>query len=302
MTERPGVASDYQYDNGYRELQAYRSGMLADLAPGIAAPVAYAAIERGDGTLTLWLEDVTDQEPWTRDTFVQAARHLGRLAGRWLGGTPDHPWLFHGWIERHSQPAAMEHGVELLLGAVATPAIQGRLGWRLEEAVQLVEAQAAFGALLQSLPQTLCHHDAGRANLFARNSHRSPETVLIDWEMVGPGPIAADLVSLLFASVRRGDLSAAWLPALRPRAMEAYASGLEDVGAVVDPAVMRLGFSAAAALRWTLVRDVVAALGGGPIHRGSAPGETSETALEELLALTRELFEVTADARRAIRG
>ena len=106
VTERPGVASAYLYDNGLREFRAYESGILADLAPGLSAPGAYRCEEAEDGRRTLWLEDLGSRQRWTSDRYLVAARHLGRLAGRWLDRTPDHPWLFREWIDRHSQPGA----------------------------------------------------------------------------------------------------------------------------------------------------------------------------------------------------
>ncbi|HEX2843689.1 MAG TPA: hypothetical protein VHP64_00430, partial [Candidatus Limnocylindria bacterium] len=75
-------------------------------------------------------------------------------------------------------------------------------------------------------------------------------------------------------------------------AMEAYLAGMRDMSARVDPAMVRLGFNAAIALRWSLARDVVAALvDGTDVHRGSAPDEPPEQALDELIGLTGILFE-----------
>ena len=115
VTERPGVASEYQYDNGMRELLAYRSGLLSEGVTGFAAPTAYLATERDDGRLVLCLEDLADATaPWSVATFVEAARHLGRFSGMWLDRVPDHAWLFKGWIDRHSQPEALAEGTRIV--------------------------------------------------------------------------------------------------------------------------------------------------------------------------------------------
>lgn len=293
VTEGPGVASAYLYDNGLREFRAYESGILADLAPGLSAPAAYRCEEAADGTLTLWLEDLGSRQRWTSDRYLVAARHLGRLAGRWLDGTPDQPWLFREWIDRHSQPGAMAKGLEVLRAGQGRAEVQQRIGFDVAEVIRMVQEQRRYRALLESLPMTLCHHDAVAANLFARDG----ETVAIDWEMLGIGPIGTDLASLLFSSVRRGDLAVAAYPELEPPAMEAYLAGMRDMSARVDPAMVRLGFNAAIALRWSLARDVVAALvDGTDVHRGSAPDEPPEQALDELIGLTGILFEA---ARRS---
>jgi hypothetical protein len=288
ITERPGVASAYLYDNGLREFRAYESGILADLAPGLSAPAAYRCDEAADGTLTLWLEDLGPPRRWAPDQYLGAARHLGRLAGRWRDETPDHPWLFRDWIDRHSQPGAVARGLEILRAGQGRPEIEERIGLDLAEAVRMIEAQPRYRAMLESLPMTLCHHDAVQANLFQRDN----ETVAIDWEMLGIGPIGTDLASLLFSSVRRGDLAVAAYPELEPFAMEAYLAGMRDMSTPLDPAQVRLGFNAAIVLRWSLARDVVAALvDGTDVHRGSAADEPPEQALDELIALTRILLE-----------
>jgi hypothetical protein len=49
-------------------------------------------------------------------------------------------------------------------------------------------------------------------------------------------------------------------------------------------------------LRWSLARDVITALAdGSPVRRGSAPDESPEQALEELILLTHVLRDVAAD-------
>jgi hypothetical protein len=299
LTERPGVASEYQYDNGMRELLAYRSGLLAEEVPGFAAAIAYTATEHDDGTLVLCLEDLAGATiEWSAETFVDAARHLGRFGGRWLGRVPDHAWLFKGWIDRHSQPESLPEGSRIVREHVGDAGLGQRA---VEDGARLLADQPRFRAALERLPPTLCHHDAVKANLFTRRRDGVAETVAIDWEMVGPGTVGADLASLLFSSVRRGDMAASWLPYLTPRALNAYAAGLADMGASIDPAAIRLGFSAAIALRWSLLRDVVVArtTPGAQVFRGSAMAESTETALNELISLTVYLLE-TAEVARSL--
>ncbi len=297
VTEPPGVASEYQYDNGMRELLAYRSGILAEQVPGFAAATAYATAELDDGTLVLRLEDLAGADvAWSAETFMGAARHLGRFAGRWLGRVPEHAWLFREWIHRHSQPQALAEGTRIVLEHLGDAGL-GRPA--VEDGARLLADQPRFRAALERLPQTLCHHDAVKANLFTRLRDGVPETVAIDWEMVGPGTVGADLASLLFSSVRRGDMASSWLPDLTPRALTAYGAGLADMGAPIDPETIRLGFSAAIALRWSLLRDVVVArtTPGAMVFRGSAMAESPETALDELIALTGYLLETAEVAR-----
>lgn len=300
-TDGLGTASSYLVDNAVREAAAYRSGLLTDLASGLCAPQLLGIDEAADGRLVLWLEDLAPdgRAPLARDELLQVARHLGRLAGRWISRVPDHPWLFRGWIERHSQPHAAADGLKVVTDASEDREVSDRMAGRLAEAVRLIEGQDRVGSILERLPATLCHHDAVAANVFARRREGEPESVLIDWESVGPGPVGADLASLLFSSARRGDFPSAWLSDLFPAALGAYRHGLSDVSAAIDADEVALGVHASVALRWTLVRDVVRALREHTtVFRGSAPHETAEQALTELIALVSVLLDSAAEADR----
>lgn len=304
-TEGPAVASAYLYDNARRELEAYRSGLLDDLAPDLEAPRLLAAAEEADGSLTLWIEDLeaTARRLTSRDDILSAARHLGRLSGRWLGSVPDEEWLFTGWIERHSQPEAMRDAVALVNEAMAVPAVESRLRRGLDEVATLIADQGTFAAALRRLPVTLCHHDAVAANVFRRETADGAETVLIDWESVGPGPVGADLASLLFASPRRGDFPASLLEDLIDEAAADYADGVREAGGSLDGSALRLGLHASIALRWALARDVTAILArGGTARRGSAPGESADEALSDLLRLVPVLLDSAAEARALIQA
>lgn len=300
-TDGPAVASEYLYDNGRREFAAYRSGLLDDLAPGLRAPRLLAAAEDADGGLRLWIEDLAagGRQPLDEEHILRAARGLGRLAGRWIERNADEPWLFRGWIDRHRQPEAIAGGLAVITDARRDPQLARRIGGRLDEAIQLVDEQDFFASVLADLTPTLCHHDAVAANVFAAERDGKRETVLIDWESLGPGPAGADLASLLFASPRRGDFSARLLPRLMRRALSAYAEGMTEMGASPDSAELRLGLHASVALRWTLVRDVILLLADpSRARRGSARHETSDEALAELTALVPVLLDSAAEARR----
>lgn len=287
-TEGPHLAAPYLRDNAEREHAALTSGLLEDLAPGVRAPRLLGAHEAEDGRLTLWLEDVEDRAPRPLEagTLLATAHDLGALAGRRLGAVPEEPWLFTGWIARHAQAPAQAEALRSL--GTARPETSARMGRRLGEVRALILAQPRLRALLEQLPPTLCHHDAVGANLLFPGDG----TVLIDWESVGPGPAGADLASLLFSSVRRGDASARVVAPLVPDAVSAYLDGMAEQQAHVDAPRVRRGFRAAICLRWKLAVDVLRALDAGQVpRRGSAPQETPEQALEELLELTDLLLD-----------
>lgn len=287
-TEGPGLASVYLLDNGRREFDAYASGVLDDVAPGIGTPRSYGRLLDRDGGMTLWLEEVRHEgsRPLDGDAILAAARDLGRMGGRWAHQELTEPWYFTEWIDRHSQPEAIEQGLATLRRA--HPDAVARLGDRLTAAEKLVLKQPRCREILESLPHTLCHHDAVGANVF----HTNTKTVLIDWESVGAGPVGADLASLLFASVRRGDALASVVAPIVEDAVDSYADALREEASDITFEDIRLGFDTAIALRWKLAVDVVAGLERGqPVRRGSLPDEDPSVALEELLVLVDLLLE-----------
>ena len=288
-TDAPAWASPYLLDNSRRELEAYSSGLLDAIAPGIRAPRPYGTLLEPGGRITLWLEEIHHEGPRPLDaqSILTAAHNLGGLGGRWFGRDLAEPWFFTGWIDRHTQVGAVGQG----LATVRRRHRQAldRLGDRLGFTERLILGQPRLRRILELLPQTLCHHDAVGANVF---STADGETVLIDWESVGPGTVGADLASLLFASVRRGDASASVVAPLLDDALHAYADGLWADGASIGFDDVRRGFDAAVALRWKLAVDVAACIERGEApRRGSLPDEAPETATEELILLVDLLLD-----------
>jgi len=105
---------------------------------------------------------------------------------------------------------------------------------------------------LDQLPQTLCHLDAFRRNLFARRTADSREqTVAIDWGFMGQAALGEELVPLVLASVIFFAVDPSELRELDQIAFGNYLEGLHDVGWHGDPRIVRLGYVAAAALRYT---------------------------------------------------
>ncbi|CAQ00465.1 phosphotransferase family protein [Clavibacter sepedonicus] len=292
-TEGPTLAVPYLVDNGARELAAYRSGLLDALPPGIRAPRAHGTLRDASGGVTLWIEEVRHlgPRPLDRAALLDAAAALGALGGQWLGRAPEDPWLFTGWIDRHAQPEAGADGMRML--AAPGPAARARLGARIPAAARLLAGQDRVRRVLEALPRTLCHHDATGANVF----RDAGGIVLIDWESVGPGPVGADLASLLCSSVRRGDASAADVAAVLDEAVDRYAQGIRSTGPDAPTDLVRLGLDASMALRWKLAADLVAALDAGSApRRGSLPGEPAEVAMEELASLLDLVLRAAARA------
>ena len=176
----------------------------------------------------LWLEDLSDryEHRWPLEAFELAAAALGRFNGRHLISPPaDEAWLSRDWIDKHQD-----------LPALARQPAEERA------------AQAFLRELLDSQPQTICHHDAAPANLFIL----SDGVAAIDWEGVGWGALGADLATLVVSPMRRGDVPAERADEVDEAAFAGYVRGLSEVG-WADAATARLGYAAAAALRWPIV-------------------------------------------------
>jgi len=294
-------------DDGWdREACAYRSGLLADLPGGLAAPRCLAVDTGADGSAWLWLEDVADRfgGRWPLAQYGRAARHLGQFNGAYLAGRqlPTDPWLVRQWTTRHSEPAKMPAAVAELATLMDDPRARQAFPAPLLAAMpRLLHDEPRFVDLLARLPQTLCHHDAARANLLARRAGRALETVALDWESLGPGTVGADLASLVCGTIRRGDFPARRAAALDRAAYAGYSHGLRDAGWAGDPDLVRLGYAAAVALRWFLLPDTLRVLtGGARAFRGRAR-ESEARATHEFVLLSRFVLERAAEARELAR-
>jgi hypothetical protein len=250
-----------------REVDAYRSGLLDDLPGNFRAPRAIHIGDDPRGALWLWLEHITDRydRRWPLAAYGIAARHLGQFNAAYLTNrsVPSHPWLMPRWAETHSEPTRAVAAPPMLERLLADPRVQSAFSTPIaDRARRLLRNQPHFLAILANLPQTLCHHDAAQANLFVhRRADGEDETVAIDWETIGPGTLGADLASLVFSTLRRGDFPSADAEELDRVAFAGYLAGLRHAGWQGPADQARLGYAASVALRWSLflgtLRDVV---------------------------------------------
>lgn len=246
--DRALLAEGYLWD---REARLYDSGVLDDLPSGFSAARGLGS-HRTDAMCWLWFEDLgTDSGPWDISRYALAARHLGRFNGAFLTTRPrpDDAWLCHDWIRTwllHGHPslhypiveneAIWAHDLVRRTFPADTNARLRRAGGRRRELLDRLDA----------LPQTFCHMDAFRPNLFDRTTAGAHETVAIDWSYAGNAAIGVEVSQLVFASVLpfadptkdARELEAACVPA--------YVAGLRESGWRGDEADVRTGFALAA--------------------------------------------------------
>jgi hypothetical protein len=251
--DSPAGMDDPHYSR--REIVAYQSGLLAELPGQLAAPACYQVEEVADGRFWLWLEDVRDEvgEPWPLAQYGVVARHLGQFNGGYLqsGILPNQPWLARQWLRAWladyahvpaliADEASWRHP---LVGEGLPPAARERLGRLWQERERLFTA-------LERLPQTVCHQDAYRPNLFARRQGGRPQTVVIDWDKMGIAAVGEEIGGMVAATMIWFRVDAAEAARFGEVAFAGYVEGLREAGWQGDERLARLGYTASSALRW----------------------------------------------------
>jgi hypothetical protein len=249
-----------------REILAYQHGLLTDL-PGqvLKAPRCLGVTEhpQGQGLCWLWLEDVRDSTSrnWSLDEYGLAARHLGQFNGAYVTGhaLPAHPWLsrhwLRGWLEFYDK--GCRETLELIRDESfwEHPLLRSEFPQPITaDVLRLWEDRDRLLAALDQLPQTFCHMDAYRPNLFIRpNPQGMAETVAIDWVFAGTGALGEEIANLLAASLIWFEFDAARAQSLDQAVFTNYLSGLRAANWQGDERLVRLGYTAACALRWGVV-------------------------------------------------
>jgi hypothetical protein len=246
-----------------REILAYQTGLLSDLPGGLSAPRCLGMSEYAEDLCWLWLEDVSDSgsQTWSLAEYGLAARHLGRFNGAYATGRPLplSPWLsqhwLRGWLVEYERGCwdtvnlmGDEHFWEhpLLRSAFPRPISA--------EVLRLWDSHNALLTTLDQLPQTFCHMDAYRPNLFIRrDAQGNDQTVAIDWVFAGIGSLGEEIANLWVASLIWFEYDAADARSLDEAVFAGYLAGLRDAGWQGDFRLARLGYTAACALRWGVV-------------------------------------------------
>ncbi|KAA3660991.1 MAG: hypothetical protein DWQ04_17780 [Chloroflexi bacterium] len=229
-----------------REFELYRSRLLETLPQtGLTTPIIYDCIEYPEACW-IWMEDIhEDNQPWTIDNYRLIARRLGRFNGAYLTGhpIPDADWLTDQW---HSSivPPLVEI-FDNLDSYLEHPLAQRVLPISEKETILSIwQDREQFAQALTTLPQTLCHIDVFRGNIF----HDEESTKLIDWALAGRGAVGEELVCYVALSM--------YDPEILVRAemfdhaiFNGYIAGLRDAGWQGDAKQARLGYTCAMTLR-----------------------------------------------------
>ncbi|HMG45811.1 MAG TPA: hypothetical protein VK611_31060 [Acidimicrobiales bacterium] len=254
---RSGEAEDHWY-YWRREARAYESGLLTSLTGGLRPPECHLIAERDDGSVALWLEDLTGApgSTWPVGRYRDAARHLGRAQGEFVAGRPlpTDPWLSRGWLraylaqrdrhlERLDDPAAWRH--PLVAAWFPDPPV--------DELRALRHHQDRYLDLLDALPPTLSHLDLHPGNLFDAGGG----TAAIDWAFVGRGALGEDVGNLVPDAVFDFHVPPERLDDLYAAVAEGYQAGLQDAGADVTPDEVRLAMSTTMVAKYSWIAPAI---------------------------------------------
>jgi hypothetical protein len=244
-----------------REALAYGSGLLGSLTGGLRAPHCHLVAARPDGSVALWLEDLsgTPGPQWPLARYEHAARHLGQTQGAYMAGRPlpDEPWLSHDWMRAYlrqrdgdlglvGEPAAWDHS--LVAANFTDPPVDRLRAMRADQS-RLLDA-------LDGLPRTLCHRDLHPANLFV-DDKGDDATVAIDWSFVGIGALGDDAGNLVPDSVLDFHVDPHDLDDLYELVARGYEAGLRDSGWDGPPALVRLGMAATIAAKYAWIAPAI---------------------------------------------
>ncbi len=310
ITPPPNAEASSVPDNGYREVLAYRSGLLTELPGLFRAPHLYTVNNGEDGRIWLWLEDLVDvyDRRGPLQQFSVAADDLGVFNGHHLVSSPPpaepwlNQWLRHAWAEEHAEIRRIPSYRADLERTLNEPQVRHHFGSQtVARITQLLDDQPTFMEWLARVPETLCHHDAALANLFAvRGTDGMLETVAVDWEKIGPGPIGAEIATLTFGTLRRCEFDAARAEELDAAVFSGYSDGLHEAGWQGHIELVRLGYTAAIALRCTVLADILHLLvhGAEPVRTSHGALVPSETVLVQRVRLARFLLDRADEARR----
>lgn len=305
---QPTTGSQEPWQRNYwkREVLVYQSDLLADLPGDLAAPRCLGITEQTAEEFWLWLEDLGEEEEtdWTLERYALAARHLGEWNGAYLvqRPLPQQPWL-SSTADIRQRLALAEPGIAELPQLSQHPFLAKFLpDDSLARILGLWAERQPLLTRLDQLPHTLCHRDAFRRNLRSRQGpDGQPQTVALDWAMIGIGIPGEELVRLFGLTLLFFSVEIERIAEMDALIFAGYVEGLRAAGWQGDARLARFGFTALAALlmgvgdpaiklpKWA--RHIAA------LPAGAEPPPLLGPSLAHNLALQRHLLSLGDEAR-----
>lgn len=253
-----------------REVSAYESGLLNLLTGGIRAPVCYGVFDRDDGTVDVWLEDVSGSSgpDWDAARFAKAVRQLGAAQGAIARvGPPAEPWLSRRWLRQYLEIRQHDGDIPWEDSAWDHPIVRGSLPRQnIGRARALWNGLSGYLQRVEALPRTLCHFDLHPDNLYDVGG----ETVLIDWAFVGVGGLGEDIGALVPDFITDFHFPPSDLPSLFELMVRNYAAGLRSAAVKITDGEARqmVAIAAIAKYAWIIPAVLETATSGRPTMNG----------------------------------
>jgi hypothetical protein len=252
----PASTDVHDWSYWRREPCAYESGLLTKLEGGLRAPRCIHIANRDDGSVALWLEDVTGRagSTWQVDDYAPAMERFGRAQGAYLvRGVPTYDWLSGAWLRSYLQQRSA------IVDALDDPAVLEHLEHEIghpnaARARALCTQNAQLLDAIDTFPRTLCHRDLHPANLFDCGD----TTVAIDWAFAGVGAIGEDAGNLVPDAVFDFHVDPAEIDRLYEIVVTAYETGLRDAGWRGTTSQLRLALAAAIAAKYVWIAPAIA--------------------------------------------
>jgi hypothetical protein len=184
---------------------------------------------------------------WPLEHYGVVARHLGQFNGAYLVAhpLPSELWITRDWVRKYVERAAP--AIEFIRHNPQHPVVrQWYPGSALAQVLAVWDVRSRLLDLLDRLPQTFCHQDAWKRNLFARHD----QTVAIDWGYAGIAPLGAELAALIVGSFGLYEVPASQAFELDRICFEGYLQGLRDAGWDGPSRLVRLGYTLTYLLRY----------------------------------------------------
>jgi hypothetical protein len=238
-----------------REAEAYSSGHLESLPAGLCSPRCFGVVDYPGEGCWIWLEEVTDTVGglWPLAHYGTVARHLGQFNGAYLEREPlpQWSWLSRNWLRQTVEQAAPM--LPLLRKSGNHPMVRCMLKHNgPEKLFSLWAEREFFFSLLAHLPQTLCHMDAFRRNLFTcKNGDGSARMVAVDWSCTGQEAVGTEIMYLTAGSLGFMEVDIEKAQELDEIVFAGYIQGLRDLDWRGDPRQVRLAYTTAS-LRYAL--------------------------------------------------
>jgi hypothetical protein len=237
-----------------REWHAYQSGFVGNLSGPVIAPKSFRTAKQSENVFQIWMEDLGDlgEQQWLLEDYELVARLFGEWNGSYLVANtkPDYPWFCQStskdWMEQ------TEPEIELLRRSLGHPAVRQRYpGDQPQTVLRLWDERSIYLNALEHLPQTICHNDAMRRNLLIKHSSDGRvQVVALDWEYLGWGAVGEEVAGMI-GSLFFYEFTWARHMEFTEAVYNAYIEGLKQAGWNGDPRLVRLGFTAAFAMRYS---------------------------------------------------